>query len=56
MSTGDTSSVGVANVATPTNAVENIQTGVLDGLPFTPVAGHVVPITWDDGSNKIFKL
>jgi hypothetical protein len=26
------------------------------GLPFTPSAGQVVNITWDSGSNKIFKL
>jgi hypothetical protein len=26
------------------------------GLPFTPSAGQTVNITWDDGTNKIFKL
>jgi len=26
------------------------------GLPFTPSAGQTVNITWDSGSNKIFKL
>ncbi len=26
------------------------------GLPFTPSASQAVPITWDNGSNKIFKL
>ena len=26
------------------------------GLPFTPAAGQAVAITWDNGSNKIFKL
>jgi len=26
------------------------------GLPFTPSASQVVPITWDNGANKIFKL
>jgi hypothetical protein len=26
------------------------------GLPFTPSAGQLVNITWDDGANKIFKL
>jgi hypothetical protein len=26
------------------------------GLPFTPAAGQAVPITWDNGANKIFKL
>lgn len=26
------------------------------GLPFTPGAGSAVNITWDTGSNKIFKL
>lgn len=26
------------------------------GLPFTPAAGQNVPITWDNGSNRIFKL
>lgn len=26
------------------------------GLPFTPAASQVVPITWDSGANKIFKL
>lgn len=26
------------------------------GLPFTPAAGQSVPITWDNGANKIFKL
>lgn len=26
------------------------------GLPFTPAAGQTVNITWDNGSNKIFKL
>ena len=26
------------------------------GLPFTPAAGQLVNITWDDGANKIFKL
>ena len=26
------------------------------GLPFTPAAAQVVPITWDNGANKIFKL
>jgi len=26
------------------------------GLPFTPSASQSVPITWDNGSNKIFKL
>lgn len=26
------------------------------GLPFTPAASQVVSITWDNGSNKIFKL
>jgi hypothetical protein len=26
------------------------------GLPFTPAAGQAVPIAWDNGANKIFKL
>lgn len=26
------------------------------GLPFTPAASQVVPVTWDNGANKIFKL
>jgi hypothetical protein len=26
------------------------------GLPFTPAAGQAVPLTWDNGANKIFKL
>ena len=26
------------------------------GLPFTPSASQVVPIAWDNGANKIFKL
>ncbi len=26
------------------------------GLPFTPAAGQTVPIAWDNGANKIFKL
>ena len=26
------------------------------GLPFTPAASQNVPITWDSGANKIFKL
>jgi hypothetical protein len=26
------------------------------GLPFTPAASQAVPITWDNGANKIFKL
>lgn len=26
------------------------------GLPFTPAASQVVPITWDNGANRIFKL
>lgn len=26
------------------------------GLPFTPAAGQVVPVAWDTGANKIFKL
>jgi hypothetical protein len=26
------------------------------GLPFTPSASQAVPITWDNGANKIFKL
>ena len=26
------------------------------GLPFTPAAGQTVPIVWDNGANKIFKL
>ena len=26
------------------------------GLPFTPAATQAVPITWDTGANKIFKL
>jgi hypothetical protein len=26
------------------------------GLPFTPSAGQAVPITWDNGANKIFTL
>jgi hypothetical protein len=26
------------------------------GLPFTPAAGQTVNISWDNGSNKIFKL
>lgn len=26
------------------------------GLPFTPSASQVVPITWDNGANKIFRL
>jgi hypothetical protein len=26
------------------------------GLPFTPAASQSVPITWDNGANKIFKL
>lgn len=26
------------------------------GLPFTPAAGQSVPITWDNGANRIFKL
>lgn len=35
----------IAYVDTPTS-----------GLPFTPAAGQTVNITWDNGSNKIFKL
>jgi hypothetical protein len=26
------------------------------GLPFTPAVGQAVPIAWDNGANKIFKL
>lgn len=26
------------------------------GLPFTPAVSQAVPITWDNGANKIFKL
>lgn len=26
------------------------------GLPFTPSVSQVVPVTWDNGPNKIFKL
>lgn len=26
------------------------------GLPFTPAASQNVPITWDNGANRIFKL
>lgn len=26
------------------------------GLPFTPAVGQSVPITWDNGASKIFKL
>lgn len=26
------------------------------GLPFTPAASQVVPITWDNSANRIFKL
>lgn len=26
------------------------------GLPFTPAASQVVPITWDNGANRIYKL
>lgn len=26
------------------------------GLPFTPSAGQTVNVTWDNGSNRIFKL
>lgn len=26
------------------------------GLPFTPAASQVVPIEWDNGANKIFKV
>lgn len=26
------------------------------GLPFTPAAGQLVNIAWDNGANKIFKL
>lgn len=26
------------------------------GLPFTPSASQVVPVAWDNGANKIFKL
>jgi hypothetical protein len=26
------------------------------GLPFTPAVSQVVPIAWDNGANKIFKL
>lgn len=26
------------------------------GLPFTPAAGQAVPLTWDNGANRIFKL
>lgn len=26
------------------------------GLPFTPAAGQVVNVNWDNGANKIFKL
>ena len=26
------------------------------GLPFTPAASQVCPVTWDNGANKIFKL
>lgn len=35
----------IAYVDTPTS-----------GLPFTPAASQVVPITFDNGANKIFKL
>jgi hypothetical protein len=26
------------------------------GLPFTPAAAQVIPLVWDNGVNKIFKL
>jgi hypothetical protein len=26
------------------------------GLPFTPAAGQTINITWDNGTNRIFKL
>ena len=26
------------------------------GVPFTPSVGQAVPITWDNGANRIFKL
>jgi hypothetical protein len=26
------------------------------GLPFTPAISQVIPIAWDNGANKIFKL
>ena len=29
---------------------------VSSGLPFTPAAGQSVTISWDNGSNRIFKL
>lgn len=29
---------------------------VSSGLPFTPAASQVVNITWDNGTNRIFKL
>jgi hypothetical protein len=35
----------IAYVDTPTS-----------GLPFTPSASQVVPIAWDNGANKIFKV
>lgn len=35
----------VAYIDTPTS-----------GLPFTPASSQNVPITWDNGANKIFKL
>lgn len=35
----------VAYIDTPTS-----------GLPFTPAAGQTVPIVWDNGANKVFKL
>lgn len=35
----------VAYIDTPTS-----------GLPFTPSVGQTVPIVWDNGANRIFKL
>jgi len=29
---------------------------VTSGLPFTPAASQVIAITWDNGTDKIFKL
>jgi hypothetical protein len=41
----DASARLIAYIDTPTS-----------GLPFTPSAGQSVPIAWDNGTNKIFKL
>jgi hypothetical protein len=41
----DASARLIAYIDTPTS-----------GLPFTPSAGQAVPIAWDNGANKIFKL